>query len=71
MLLFRSEEHLDRWNERRGTDLGATLTPEQGWRLAKVWYTDRLSPTWSRPTPHDAQNLLESLGLTDPFWRLA
>ena len=34
MLLFRGEEHIDRWCSVRDLSRGATLTPEQGWRLA-------------------------------------
>ena len=71
MLLFRSEEHLSRWIQLRGTPLGATLTPQQCWQLAHAWYRSRLSSTWRRPSPQEAQKVLESLGLTDPFWRLA
>jgi hypothetical protein len=70
MLLFRSEEHMHRWNERRGIPAGATLSPHQGWQLARAWYGDRLSPEWTRRTPEETNALFERLGLTDPFWRL-
>jgi hypothetical protein len=40
------------------------------WRLAQVWYGDRLDPDWS-PRPLDAaQQLLEGCGLTGDFWQL-
>jgi Alkylmercury lyase len=71
MLLFRSEEHVGRWTERRGNSKGATLSPEQGWRLAKAWYEDRLSPDWRRRTPDEAQAVFDSIGLVGAFWRLA
>ena len=70
MLLFRSEEHVDRWSEQRGTERGGLLTPDQLWRLADTWYRDRLSPGWRRRTPDEAQAVLEEIGLTGPFWRL-
>jgi hypothetical protein len=70
MLLFRSEEHVGRWAERQGNSLGATLTPEQGWRLAKAWYDDRLSPGWKRKTPEEAQAVFDSIGLAGAFWQL-
>ncbi len=70
MLLFRSEEHVRRWSERRGNPMGATLTPDQGWRLAKAWYADRLSPDWSRKTPDEAQAVFDSIGLVGEFWAL-
>jgi hypothetical protein len=68
MLLFRSEEHVGRWTERRGDSLGATLRPEQGWRLAKAWYEDRLSPDWRRKTPEESRGVFEEIGLTGSFW---
>ncbi len=70
MLLFRSEGHVDRWLESRGAARGATMTPVQGWQLARAWFADRLSPEWRRKTPDEAQAVFESVGLTGPFWRL-
>ena len=70
MLLFRSEEHVRRWNERRGVGGGATLTPHQGWGLARAWYGDRLSPGWTRRTPEEANAVFDRLGLRGPFWRM-
>jgi hypothetical protein len=70
MLLFRSEEHVRRWSERRGTPVGATMTPAQGWRLAAAWFEDRLSPSWRRRTPEEAETVFEAIGLTGSFWRL-
>lgn len=70
MLLFRSEEHLDTWRQERGIAEGATLSLDQQWRLASVWYGNRLDPDWDRRTPEEAQELFESLGLTGPFWNL-
>jgi hypothetical protein len=71
MLLFRSEEHVTRWTEEGRTEIGATLTPQQGWRLATVWFQDRLSPDWRRKTPEEARTIFEGIGLTGPFWDLA
>ena len=71
MLLFRSEEHVDRWSERSGLPRGGTLSLDQLWRLAVVWYADRMTADWRRRTPAEAQEVLSSLGLTGEFWRLA
>jgi hypothetical protein len=68
MLLFRSEEHVMRWTEQRQAPVGATLTPEQVWRLATAWYEDRLSPDWRRRTPEEARTIFDAIGLTGPFW---
>jgi hypothetical protein len=69
MLLFRSEEHVDRWHD-RGTDRGAVFSVEQLWGLARSWYEDRMAADWRRRTPEEAEELFRSLGLTGPFWKL-
>jgi hypothetical protein len=70
MLLFRAEEHIDRWCRARDLRLGATLTPEQGWRLAHAWYKDKVKPEWRRHTVEETEALLTDIGLTGPFWNL-
>ncbi len=70
MLLFRSEEHLDRWCAFRELSRGATMSPEQCWQLAQVWYDDRLRPDWRRKTLEEAEAALAAVGLTEPFWSL-
>jgi hypothetical protein len=50
--------------------MGATFTPQQGWRLAMAWFEDRLSPGWQRKVPEEAQAVFDEIGLTDPFWHL-
>ena len=69
MLLFRSEEHVQRWYNDR-LQGGATLTLEQQWRLARIWYADRASPVWRRRTPQEAQDVFAQIGLAGDFWRL-
>lgn len=70
MLLFRSEEHVKNWSQRRGLPPGAILTLDQEWDLARLWYADRMSPDWRRKTPAEAQAIFAGLGLTDEFWKL-
>ena len=70
MLLFRSEEHIDRWCEQLGLARGATMTLEQQWRLADAWYGDRLAEDWRRRTPEGAQALFNEIGLAGSFWSL-
>ena len=70
MQLFRDEGHVERWCRARDLKPGATLTPEQGWRLAKGWYEKKLEPTWRRHTLEEAEALLASLGLGGAFWNL-
>ena len=70
MLLFRSEEHAERWCEVRGRSLGAVVPLAATWELAKAWHLDRRDPAWRRRTVEESEALLHSLELTDPFWRL-
>jgi hypothetical protein len=70
MLLFRSEEHIDRWCTFRGLSRGGTMSVAQCWQLARAWYGDKLSPDWRRKTLDEAEAMLAAIGLTDPFWSL-
>jgi hypothetical protein len=71
MLLFRSEQHVERWCAQWKRPRGGTLTLSQGWRLAREWYRDRLSPAWRPKTVPEAQAALASIGLVGKFWKLA
>jgi len=71
MLLFSSEEHVERWCRDWRFSRGATLSLEQGWRLARAWYgADRGDASWRRPTIEEAEVLLSGLGLVGAFWSL-
>jgi hypothetical protein len=71
MLLFRSEEHIDRWCRQWRQPRGAILTLEQQWRLAQAWYADRLDFDWRRKTPDEVAALWAELGFRSPFWELS
>lgn len=70
MLLFRDEEHVDRWCAAREMPRGGVVTADQAWRLAHGWYKDKLTPDWRRHTLEEAEALMNSIGLTDAFWNL-
>lgn len=71
MLLFRSEEHVDRWCEAWGLERGAMLSPEQTWQLAQAWHSaDRRDPAWRRRTVEETEAVFRSLGLEGDFWNL-
>jgi hypothetical protein len=70
MLLFRSEEHLQRWQTERELSPGATFTLEQQWALARAWYADRADPDWRGRTPEEAESVFAGVGLTGSFWEL-
>jgi hypothetical protein len=66
MLLFRDEEHV----KRSAKPGGATMSPDQMWKLADIWYHDRDDPNWRRKTPEEAEQVFASIGLSGDFWRL-
>lgn len=70
MLLFRDEEHVDRWCGARDLTCGATITADQAWRLAHEWYKDKVKSDWRRHTLDEAEALFQSIGLTGEFWDL-
>jgi hypothetical protein len=69
MNLFRSEEHVESWLD--GREPGATISVTKLCLLAHAWYADRLSPSWRPHTREQNQVILDGLGLTGAFWRLA
>ena len=71
MLLFRSEQHVDRWCAQWNRPRGGTLTLSQGWRLAKEWYADRLSPLWRPKSVAEAEAAFARIGLMEKFWKLS
>ena len=71
MLLFRSEEHLNKWLVLHGGQRGAVLTLAETWRLAQAWYPDRRDPAWRPRTREESQAVLPSAGRNGSFWTLA
>jgi hypothetical protein len=63
MLLFRSEEEI-------AEPRGGVMTTAQLHELARRWYGDRLDPGWRPRTVQQSQAILDSVGLTGPFWSL-
>ncbi len=68
MLLFRSEENVDRWCEAKGLPRRPILDLDQQWHLAKTWYENRLTPDSRRPAPDEMVKIFAKIGLTGPFW---
>jgi hypothetical protein len=71
MVFLRSEDHLQRWLGDNGFEAGATLSAPTMNELARRRYWTKLDPGWTPPTPADLEELLDELGLTGEFWRLA
>jgi hypothetical protein len=71
MLLFWSEDHLEKWLKDWNMPRGAVLSLDQCWRLAHTWYTpDRRQPDWRRFTAQETEVILSGLGLVSSYWRL-
>jgi hypothetical protein len=70
MLLFRSEEHIERWCRQWQRPLGGTLSLARGWHLAQLWYGDRLDPDWRPKTAAEAESVFRQVGLVGKFWKL-
>jgi hypothetical protein len=69
MNLFRSEEHVSRWLEMRGYENGEVIGVAQLSDLAHAFYRNRLDPDWRPRTLEETQGILDSVGLTGPFWQ--
>jgi hypothetical protein len=68
MLLFRSEETVNRWCESHQVPRRPLINLEQLWQLAVVWYANRLTAESRRPAPDEMVEVFASIGLTGPFW---
>lgn len=71
MLLFRSEQHIDRWCRQWNQTAGGTLSLAQGWKLAQLWYGDRLDPHWQPKSVLEAESVFREVGLVGQFWKLS
>jgi hypothetical protein len=70
MRLFRSEEHVQAWSAAARIPVGAIFPLDALATLARLWFHERLSPTWRRPTMDEAHAIFAAAGLTGPSWRL-
>ena len=68
MLLFRSEEMVDRWCKRNRLEHGEVLTIDQIWELSKLWYHNRLSVDFHGRSVEQVAEVFKQAGLTSKFW---
>jgi len=71
MLLFQSEEWIDKWCKRNNLDRGEVLTLQQVWELSKLWYRDRLSRDYHGRSIEQAEEIFKQAGLMSAFWHQA
>jgi len=67
MLLFRSEDDVHAWCDRRQIASGAVFDLGRLWQLARAWYDDRFDPLWRRRTVAQRQAILDAVRLAGPF----
>ena len=70
MVYLRSEEHLHRWLEKTGFELGATFPATTMNTLARRWWRSRLDSDWQPRPVDESQAILDEIGLSGDFWRL-
>jgi len=68
MLLFQSEEWIDKWCERNSLERGEVLTINQVWELSKLWYQDRLSVDYHGRNTEQIAEVFKQAGLRSAFW---
>jgi hypothetical protein len=68
MLLFRSEESVNRWCEANAVPPRPLVSLDQLWQLAVIWYSHRLTPESRRPAADEMVSVFASIGLIGPFW---
>lgn len=68
MLLFRSEESVEKWCRERNLSVNPIITLDQLWQMALAWYSNRLTEESRRPGPDEIVEIFGRIGLTDPFW---
>jgi len=69
MLLFRSEEEVDRWCASTGEPRGETLPLQQVWELSKLWYGNRMDPDFRGRSVEQVVDGFNQAGLASEFWR--
>jgi len=68
MLLFQSEEWIDKWCARKDLERGEVLALHQVWELSKLWYQDRLSLDYHGRNIEQVSEIFKQVGLKSKFW---
>lgn len=70
MLLFQSEEWVDKWCKRKHLERGEILTINQVWELSKLWYGNRMSVDFHGRSAEQVAEVFKQAGLKSKFWYL-
>ena len=69
MMLFRSEEDVDRWCAATGEPRGETVPLQQIWQLSQLWYGNRMDPDFRGRSAEEVVAVFRQADLTSEFWR--
>ncbi len=69
MTLLRSESNVDVHCQQNRIPRGEAVPLETVWQLSKIWYWDRMDPTFRGRTAEDARAIFRTVGLTSEFWQ--
>ncbi|MBN8581417.1 MAG: hypothetical protein J0L96_12160 [Anaerolineae bacterium] len=68
MLLFRSEEWVDKWCKRNNLERGEMLSIQQVWELSKLWYGNRILLEYHGRSMEQVADVFKQAGLKSKFW---
>lgn len=68
MLLFQSEEWVDKWCKGNNLERGEVLTLHQVWELSKLWYHNRLLLEYHGLSIEQVAEDFRQVGLMSDFW---
>lgn len=70
MLVFDSEEEIDRWTKRHNIPKGDIQPIANVWAFSKKWYGNHLNPDWKKWTMEEAKAIFQEFNLTNETWQL-
>lgn len=70
MLVFQTEEQIDKWSRRHDIPKGDVQPIAHAWEFSKVWYGRHLDPDWKKWTVDEAKEIFSRFNLTHPVWDL-
>tara|TARA_Y100000385_G_scaffold287887_2_gene353175 strand:- start:3530 stop:4210 length:681 start_codon:yes stop_codon:yes gene_type:complete len=70
MLVFESEEQIDKWSKKHNIPKGDIQPIDRIWNFSKKWYGNHLNPDWAKWTIEEAKEMFREFELNDRIWKL-
>ena len=70
MLVFESEEQIDKWSKKHNIPKGDIQPIDRIWNFSKKWYGNHLNPDWTKWTIEEAKEMFREFELSDRIWKL-